>query len=172
VISVEIERIFEERKSEMLRRCPAYRLDCLIVEELGQILAEDETFCEYAALLQKKDLRNCQMTYEYGKLLAGSPELALADMSEITQETLMLFCPGDPSLEVRWRELAATIRSDRKGFLRMYREVAGDKGDFEIMYASVFGFEAGGAGPELLRQVEKLIGPHEAYDICWWPADY
>lgn len=167
---MEIERIFEERKSEMRRRCPAYSLDCAIAEELERCLANVEGFAEYAELMRRNILQSCQLTYEYGKLLASSEEDRLVNADDASQEMLMIQSPVDPRLNTSWAKLRSSMPADRQAFISMYWDIADDKGDFEIMYASLFGFEAGGAGPELLERVKGIIGPNEGFDICWWPV--
>lgn len=167
---MEIERIFEERKDEMRRKCPAYSLDCVIVEELERCLASVEGFSEYVEHLRIKTLQSCQLTYEYGKMLASSETGELVNVDEVSQETLMIQSPIDPRLNVSWTKLNNSKPADRQAFISMYLDIADDKADFEIMYASLFGFEAGGAGPKLLEQVRSIIDPGEDFDICWWPV--
>lgn len=167
-----IVEILKQKKEYMFAQCPAYRLDCAILEALTDILKDAPEFLEYAANMRAHWQEVQAANYEHGKELAARGARQFRSWDNVTQEELLVGRPSNTVIHASWRAIIQGAPEALAGFYQLYADVQTCKEDFETMFACFFGVQAGNPSPTLLERVRAIIEPNREYACNWWPSRY
>ena len=161
--------IFNGREEYMLSHCLGYRIDCLILEELGRCLKDCPGFLRYDELHRDKWARSCGASYTHGKQLVLEGE-TLLQSKEVTQDDFLKICCDTQELRTLYKTMRDELSPQWNSFFKLYDMVMSDAGDFEAMYAAFFGVQDAGPSPEFLALATQTIQPSDEIDGSWFPV--
>lgn len=162
--------IFEGRGGDLLSRWEAYRLDHIMLEELGRYLKDCPGFSRYNELHREKWTRSCEASYcRGGRLVQEGEKLLQSD--DVTQEDFLDICEGTEEFRMLWKQIDSGLSAEWRRFFILYDMVMSDAGDFEAMYAAYLGVKDAGPSPEFLTLTQKIMWPVEQVDCGCFPAD-
>ncbi len=159
----------ENYKKYMFAEYPAYRLDCVVMEAVENILNGFPEFAEYFAICHKQEEFEKKANYKRGqKLVQREKELLAKDDPLIIEELLICASREDALGEARWG-FVKKYGDDIKSFFLLHMAAMSSKVEIDNQFACFFGIRDEKPSPEFLKYAEAYIVPSKNQACSWSP---
>lgn len=162
-------RDMEEYKKDMLKKYPAYRLDCVVMETVEDILKDLPEFAAYFAVCHKQAEYEWKANYKRGQELAQQEKELLARCDGLIPEKFLICTPRKEALgEARW-EFVKQYEDHIQSFFLLHLAAMSSKVEADNHFARFFGIQDGNPSSEFLDFAETYIVPAREQACRWSP---
>lgn len=169
-------KLLEENSACLCIQCPAYHLDKTLVDALHPMLCAQpdplgHLFHAYCEMILERHLEQCLATYERGLKLANTSSKGIfpfPDGEETTQEYFLVFARRLRQMPQARKAIMSVADDVQREIFDFYFTVLADMLDFEHMYSSQLGCQAGTPDPKYAAWVQKHIRPDRRLALSWW----
>lgn len=159
----------KDYKKEMLDKYPSYRLDCIVMETVEDILKDIPDFAEYFAICHKQAEWEWMANYKRGQKLAQQEEQLLAKGDAFIIEELLVCAPRKDALgESRW-EFVKKYEDYVQSFFPLHMMAMSSKIETDNRFACLLGIQDGNPSPDFLKLAEMYIAPNPEQPCGWSP---